>query len=381
MSPIAASRRQPAMVLAVLTIIVLMAGCASPGVITGGGRLPQVPAKVPAARLPPIAFPQDEAPHQDLTEWWYYTGHLHGADASGNPHTYGFEFTVFQNLRGPLPPYYAAHFAVSDLTRGAFHYDERAVTEPLSAIPPAGSTHGFALNVGGWHMDGLNGRDHLAAAMDGYRIALSLTGLKPAVLHGGMGLITYGLAGFSYYYSRPLIAVAGTLTDHGTAVSVAGTAWMDHQWGNFITLAGSGWDWYSLQLDDNTEYMLYIIRDAQKRPVSTVGTYVAPDGTASEIPGSAITSTPTGHWTSPMTGGTYPSGWVVTIASQGLTLTITPDLLDQELVTARSTGVAYWEGAASLRGTVAGHTITGQGYVELTGYANLPPGSGGLGIP
>ncbi len=357
------------------TVLLALAGCGSPGMIGGNGRLPDVPAQVTPTPIPPISFPQDEAPHHNLTEWWYYTGHLRGTDAQGNAHTYGFELTVFQTLRGQFPPYYAAHYAVSDITRGQFHYDQRAVLGSLRDIPPPGSRQGFALSVGGWQASGLDGHDHLAATMPDYAIDLSLTGRKPAVLHGGTGVITYGPAGFSYYYSRPLMSITGTVSDHGVAIGVSGVAWMDHQWGDFISLAGSGWDWYSLQLDNNTEYMLYVIRDSQKRPISTGGTFVAPDGAASDLPGQDVLTQPTGSWTSPVTGGTYPSGWTITIASQQLALVIKPLLLDQELVTARSTGVAYWEGAVSITGTDQGRPVTGQGYVELTGYAAVPSGA------
>ncbi len=82
-----------------------------------------------------------------------------------------------------------------------------------------------------------------------------------------------------------------------------------------------------------------------------------------------------GHWTSHVTGGVYPSGWRVTISDPAISLTLTPALLDQELVTAQSTGVAYWEGAVRITGRANGAAITGQGYVELTGYATLPPGA------
>jgi predicted secreted hydrolase len=361
--------------LALLALI--LSGCAPPGTIAGNSRLPTAPPQPTPTPLPPVQFPQDEAPHRDLTEWWYYTGHLHGTDTQGAVHAYGFELTVFQVLRGQFPPYYAAHFAVSDLTRGQFHYDQRALVGSPSAIPPAGSRSGFNLDVGGWQVRGLGGQDHLAATMDGYTIDLSLSGLKPAVLHGGNGLITYGLGGFSYYYSRPLMAIAGTLADHGSTISVTGIAWMDHQWGNFVPLAGIGWDWFSIQLDNDTEYMLYVIRDAQRRPLSTVGTYVAPDGSAAEIPGSAMATQAMGSWTSAVTKGVYPSGWIVTVATQRLTLTLTPDLLDQELVAASSTGTAYWEGVVRITGSVAGHHVSGQGYVELTGYAAVPPGTPG----
>jgi predicted secreted hydrolase len=331
--------------------------------------------------LPPIQFPQDEAPHHDLTEWWYYTGHAHGLDAQGQTHDYGFELTFFQTLRGAFSPYYAAHFAISDITAGAFHFDQRAGFEPASVIPPAGSRNGFDVSLGGWSAQGLNGQDHLSATMANYVISFQLAATKPPALHGGNGLITYGPSGFSYYYSRTRMLLAGTLTDHGQRISVTGQAWMDHQWGNFVSLVGSGWDWYSIQLDNDTEYMLYVIRDSQKRPVATFGTYVAGDGSATELAPTDIASRALSTWTSPHTGGVYPSGWAVSIASQQLDLTLTPQLLDQELVTTQSTGVAYWEGAVRISGTLRGQPITGLGYVELTGYATLPSSSQSAAVP
>ena len=365
-----------------LLLALLVAGCAMPGTIPSGGHLPRVTQAPPTqAPLPPVRFPQDEAPHRDLTEWWYYTGHAQGADAQGHAHTYGFELTFFQTLRGSFSPYYAAHFAVSDITGGAFHYDQRASFEPMSVIPPNGSTKGFNVSLGDWSVSGLNGRDHLAAASDGYAISLDLASAKPAALHGGTGIISYGSAGFSYYYSRTRMAVAGTLTDHNTPLKVTGQAWMDHQWGNFISLTGSGWDWYSIQLDDKSEYMLYVIRDAKKQPISVFGTAVSPDGAVAEISSSAIQTQAISTWTSPHTNGVYPSGWQVSLPSQRLTLTLKPLLLDQELVTAQSTGVAYWEGAVGVTGRRGGASIAGEGYVELTGYATIPSSSQSAAVP
>ena len=221
-----------------------------PGTIASGSALPAVAASPTPLALPPVRFPQDEAPHHDLTEWWYYTGHLSARDAAGRTHSYGFELTFFQTLRGQFAPYYAAHFAISDLTRGQFHYDQRAAFAPPDVIPAPDSTSGFNLALAGWTARGLGGRDQLAATMSGYAINLGLTATKPDVLHGGNGIITYGDAGYSYYYSRTRMAVSGTITDHGARLTVSGLAWMDHQWGNFVSLAGAGWDWYSIQLDD-----------------------------------------------------------------------------------------------------------------------------------
>ena len=370
-------RRGASWAVLALALVMMLAGCGVPGTIHTASSLPQVSAATPTQTpLPPVALPLDEAPHQDLTEWWYYTGHLHGKDAQGQTRTYGFELVIFQTLRGQLPPYYAAHFAISDISAGRFHYAERAGFSSSAAPPPAGTTSGFDLALGGWAMRGLNGHDQLSAAMDSYSIQLALTDELPhAILHNGDGIISYGPAGFSYYYSRPLMSVNGAINDHGAMLQVTGQAWMDHQWGNFISTAGSGWDWYSIQLANHTEYMLYVIRDAQKRPVSAFGTYIAADGAASDIPPEQIESQATGSWTSPVTGGVYPSGWRVTLPGQQVSLTLTPLLLDQELVTTHSTGVAYWEGAVNVTGSAAGQPVTGEGYVELTGYANPPSSS------
>lgn len=377
------SRRSRALyMMSALLLALLVVGCGMPGTIASGGHLPPVTSTPPTQPpLPPVRFPQDEAPHHDLTEWWYYTGHLHGTDTRGHAHTYGFELTFFQTLRGGFSPYYAAHFAVSDITAGGFHYDQRAAFEHASVIPPDGSTNGFAVSLGDWSARGLNGRDHLAATSADYALALNLAGTKPPALHGGTGIISYGPSGFSYYYSRTRMSVAGTLTDHNTPVTVTGQAWMDHQWGNFVSLTGSGWDWFSIQLDDKTDYMLYVIRDAKKQPISVFGTAVAADGTASELPASAIQTQALATWTSPQTNGVYPSGWQVSLPSQRLTLTLKPLLLDQELVTAQSTGVAYWEGAVGITGQRAATRITGEGYVELTGYATIPSSSQSAAVP
>ena len=368
-------------VVTLLLFAVVIAGCGVPGTIASSGKLPAARPAPAQTSLPPVSFPQDEAPHHDLTEWWYYTGHLYTRDTTGRTLTYGFELTFFQTLRGQFAPYYAAHFAISDISGGQFHYDQRAGFEQPNVIPASGSTAGFDVNVGGWTARGLNGHDALTASMNGYLIDLRLTGEKPAVLHGGNGIITYGEAGFSYYYSRPLMSVGGTLTANGKTLAVTGQAWMDHQWGNFLSLAGAGWDWYSLQLNNNTEYMLYIIRDAQKRPISVFGTAVAPDGTASEIASNDIHIQATGAWVSPVTGGDYPSGWTITIPSQSLSLSVTPLLRDQELVTTCSTGVAYWEGAVAVGGAGGAREPAGVGYVELTGYAATPANASCLATP
>ena len=72
------------------------------------------------------------------------------------------------------------------------------------------------------------------AEMTNYSMDVDVLGLKPAILHNGNGLITYGLGAFSYYYSRTRMDLSSRLIDHQQSLRVSAVVWMDHQWGNFL---------------------------------------------------------------------------------------------------------------------------------------------------
>jgi predicted secreted hydrolase len=352
--------------------MLVLSACGFPGVVSTSAQLPTVSVKPASTPLPPIRFPQDEAPHRDLTEWWYYTGHMNAVIQGGQVHHYGFELVFFQVLRGDLPPVYAAHFAISDITRGEFHFDQRRLIEPNAIIPNGSSTSGFDLHINDWSIKGLNGSDQLVAKMENYALRIHLEGLKPATLHNGNGLITYGLGGFSYYYSRTRMSLSGEIVDHNQSFTVNGEAWMDHQWGNFLTLSGGGWDWFSVQLDNYTEMMLYLIRDSTGKIISSYIGYIGPQAETVLVPDKALRVTVLNHWKSAITGANYPSGWKLEITDPRVrtSLVLLPELKDQELVVYQSTGNSYWEGAVSIQGNSAGQMVRGEGYVELTGYAH-----------
>jgi predicted secreted hydrolase len=315
-----------------------------------------------------VSLPRDAGPHDALTEWWYFTGHLRSAV---DGHEYGFEYTVFQARRQAAPAGYLAHFAITDVDGQTFSHQARFVQVAADAAPSA-----FPLSVDGWTLATLNGSDTIEAVMAPgpgvaapYGLSLSLKDEKPAALHHG-GYIEYGIAGGSYYYSRTRLSVSGTLqTATGEAEAVSGEAWMDHQWGNFVVASAGGWDWYSLQLDDRTELMLYVLRGPNGETTGVYGSRVLSDGTVEDLAPGTVSSEPLGTWRSPHTGGVYPSGWRLTLAS-GEQLTLAPRVTDQELyfpgLNGSQTGVgvmAYWEGAVSVSGA-----RSGVGYVELTGY-------------
>jgi predicted secreted hydrolase len=165
------------------------------------------------------------------------------------------------------------------------------------------------------------------------------------------------------------MTIEGSLTDGATTRPVTGQAWFDHQWGDFISVKSGGWDWYAVQLADQTEVMIFDVRDPQGRRAFVYGSLVDAAGVTTDLPPGAFSIEATGEWASPRSGATYPSGWRIRLPQQGLDLTLRPVLLDQELDTRPTTGVVYWEGAVEITGTRQGQPIDGRGYVELTGYA------------
>jgi predicted secreted hydrolase len=58
----------------------------------------------------------------------------------------------------------------------------------------------------------------------------------------------------------------------------------------------------------------------------------------------------------------------VSVPGLGIALNLRPLLENQELVTRGSTRVTYWEGAVAIEGSFAAVAVSGEGYVEMTGY-------------
>ena len=88
-------------------------------------------------------------------------------------------------------------------------------------------------------------------------------------------------------------------------------------------------------------------------PVSS-GTLVFADGHTQPLNAQDLTIEPLSYWTSPRSKARYPQHWRITAPSLGLNLDVRSLLADQELNTARSTRVTYWEGAVSATGQARG---------------------------
>ncbi|THJ20409.1 MAG: carotenoid 1,2-hydratase [Nitrospira sp. CG24D] len=326
-------------------------------------------------------FPRDHGSHDAFrTEWWYYTGHLETAEGR----RFGFELTFFRRAIAPdqvetrpsrwsVDQLYLAHLAVTDVTGQRFYFHDRISRAGLGKAG-ADATH-LHVWLDQWRAESPehSAQHRLDAKADGVELSLTLDPAKPLVIHGERGISKKGAAAgqASHYYSFTNLTSAGTLTIGTETYRVTGTSWMDHEFGSAdLGTDLAGWDWFSIQLADKRELMIYRLRHTDgSSDAASSGTLILPDGRTQHLSASDIQLTPLDTWTSPTSKATYPSRWQVLIPSLGLALNLTPLLADQELRTTRSTRITYWEGAVAVEGTERGQAINGQGYIEMTGYA------------
>ena len=171
----------------------------------------------------------------------------------------------------------------------------------------------------------------------------------------------------SYYFSQTRLISDGIVKIKENTYQVSGLSWMDHEFSTSALSDGQvGWDWFSLQLDEGTDLMVFQIRkdDGSIDPFSS-GTVIDDEGVPTHISQDQFEIQVTDTWKSPHSGAVYPSAWTVTIPSVELVLYVQPYMADQEM----NLSYSYWEGAVRVNGTLEGKTVSGSGYVELTGYA------------
>jgi predicted secreted hydrolase len=348
--------------------------CAVPSLAQGS----KFAAAAPGRKL---TFPRDHGKHPDFqTEWWYFTGNLR---SSAN--RWGFQLTFFRRCLVKKPPrwrsawtvrdLYPAHFALTDARNKRFFHSDLISREGPGLAGAASDT--LDVRVRDWSATIEGETIRLHARQGDHALDLVLIPRKPPVLHGENGYSRKGSSPgqASYYYSFTRLEADGAITFAGESLPVKGWAWMDHEFGSSILLKRqAGWDWFSVQLDDGSELMLFYLRNKDGSRDKLFGTYVPTQGPTIELEDGSTTVLATDHWKSPSTGATYPSGWTIVIPSHELDLSVRPLVADQELSTGKSTSIAYWEGAVEVRGHKAGRPVQGEGYVELTGYAQAMGG-------
>lgn len=324
-----------------------------------------------------FSFPSDHGPHFDYqTEWWYFTGNLENSEGRH----FGYQLTFFRRGLSPgnesrpssfaTNQVYFAHFAITDVASGSHQETERF----SRGVPGLAGASGdpFRVWLENWSLQALNedgSHVQLSAKDVDLSLELELRSTKPIVLHGDGGLSPKSIepGNASYYLSYTRMETSGKIQMNGDLFRVQGQSWFDHEWSTTVLGENAvGWDWFGIQLSDGREIMFFLVRnrDGSFDSVSS-GTLVEPDGKITTFDLADLEIQTLERWQSPETGADYPVSWKLRIPLLEVDLDIEPWLSDQEM----RTSLVYWEGAVKASGTSKGLPITGNGYVELTGYA------------
>jgi predicted secreted hydrolase len=344
----------------------LIAGLGASALVPRGFAAPVSYATVVPGRA--LRFPRDHGAHPDFRiEWWYVTGWF-----ESTPAPLGFQVTFFrvrpgiaEQLQSPLAARQLvfAHAAVSDIARGKLLKAESAGRVGIGA---AASESDLDVRLNTWRMQ-RRANDQMTMRVNAESFAFDLiaTPTQALMLQGKDGFSQKGpdprLA--SYYVSWPQLAIDGTLTVEGKARTVRGRAWFDHEWSSEVLGdAGVGWDWIGMNLDDGGALMAFRIRNQAGQAVYAHAALRNAQGVVTQYAADQVQWLPKRIWTSPASGASYPVELEIRIGEHNVSLM--PLMDNQELITRRTGQVTYWEGLVQMRGT-----LTGRGYLELTGYA------------
>ena len=312
----------------------------------------------------PLVFPQDHGPHPGYRiEWWYLTANLQADDGTD----YGIQWTLFRSALAPertdgwdSPQIWMAH---AGLTTPDRHFAAERFAR--DGVGQAGADRApFSAWLDDWEMTSTGGADPLdalrvTAGGDGFSYDLSLSAEGPLVLQGDRGFSVKSPSGqASYYYSQPFYRIAGTLTIDGREIAVTGNGWLDREWSSQpLDEDQTGWDWFSLHLDNGEKVMGFRLRARDRGADFTAATWIGPDGTSEPLPDGAFQVEPLS--TEPVADRAVPVEWRVRVPDRGLDITTRP-LNRQSWM---DTLFPYWEGPIFFTGS-----HDGRGYLEMTGY-------------
>lgn len=345
--------------------------------------LPALAATSSGARPPeikpgePLRFPRDFGAHPEYhTEWWYITGRLLTADRQ----TLGFQVTFFRSRvdtaqnnpsRFAAKQLILAHAAITDVAGRQLLHDQRIAREGLGlAGATLDDTH---VHLKDWSLQrtgsGTQSLYRAQAKAQHFGFTLAMRSTQTPLVQGQGGYSRKGPlpSQASRYYSQPQLAVSGQVTLQGKVQAVTGQAWMDHEWSeSLLAPEAVGWDWIGMNLRDGSALMAFRLRRRDGSTVWAGGSFRAPGQAARIFKPDEVRFTPGRTWQSPATHATYPVEWQVNTPAGRFTVRAVLDA--QELAGQQSTGTVYWEGLSELRD--ADQRVVGEGYLEMTGYAN-----------
>jgi len=303
-------------------------------------------------------------------QWWYFTGHLY--DRNGR--AFGFELTFF--VAGVQQRRFSSAFGVNDIYLTNFAISDVEGKKFFHFSNADSGAYGFAgadskrlhVWVGKDSLKGNLKKMQISAREPDAELDLVLIPKKSFVLNGSKGYSRKSEESpliASLYFSCTDLETTGTIKLGTTLFTVHGKSWFDRELSSHgLAKNEVGWDWFSIQLDDGREIMLYELRkqDGSVDRYSS-GTIVDIHGSSRRLSREDYQIEAISSYNSKKSGIRYPDRWKITIPKENLRLLVTPLLMDQEFIGDRSIEGSYWEGACTVEGTAQG-----QAYAELTGY-------------
>jgi predicted secreted hydrolase len=340
--------RQRSVFVTTLLVLVLLI----PTLLGCGEKAPYGPAQV--------HFPEDEGAHPESEmEWWYLNATV--SDNAGHQYT---AMLAYFNKASPRPP--LKIISIADLDAKVFYHEVPTIYQ-LIAAKPTYAEGGLDLrwdDYDRWYRTDQNSyRYSLKAKGSSIGFSFDLAQEKDPLMVGGDGLIEW-TEGDTYYYSLTKLHVDGQIEIQGKTTDVEGIGWMDHQW--MGAMAEKGWQWFSIQLDDETDIICWNI-------VNLDGTVESRDLTMMLADGSIYHTTDleleaTDFWVSSDTGETYGTTWKLREPGHDIDLEIKARFPQQEIILLKEVPQMtwqIWEGGTTVSGQIDGSAVSGIGYAEL----------------
>jgi predicted secreted hydrolase len=330
-------------------------------------------------------FPQDHWARRDYrNEWWYFTGHLESKDSQ--KYRFAYQMTFFRVGLRPGSPnldsnwgsrsILMGHAAISDLESNRHLFSEVLYREspllgefsefpdPLLAwsIGPPGTKGPWKLSWNGEAFD-----FEMADDSQNYHFQLSTSPLKPRIFQGPNGYSQKSdyEDNASLYYSFTRLLTTGRILLDGSVYDVTGMSWMDKEFSSgALTENQVGWDWLSLQLENNTEFMIAQLRNREQETDYSWANQIRASGEVIHFEGEDIKITPVKYWLSTQTEARYPIEWQIELPDHSFI--VKAEFEDQENRSSLYPGINYWEGA--IRAEDETGKKIGQGFLEMTGY-------------
>jgi geranylgeranyl pyrophosphate synthase/predicted secreted hydrolase len=174
------------------------------------------------------------------------------------------------------------------------------------------------------------------------------------------------------YFSFPRLRLKGNMGK----TAVVGRAWLDHQWGEYGWLISKppcpralGWNWFGLNLDDGTDIIIMVHRDAQtKKKIAQFA--VLRDRRNHVRQTSRLQMKALKIWESPKSAIRYPVAWRMEIPEFQADLIFSP-LSNSQEIPVFGPARAIWEGAGRVSGVIGGRKVQGTARGEFQGYGYI----------